>query len=267
MGTEKFTETRDYLRLWLERSQKAADAAPTVQQLCEDMDWVVQTLDRRPPEAADIPSLQLDEVAESVFQRVSSELPMIPQVDPTGLNSATSTAVSSTSAVVGYVENVGRLQTPDTERYASESLSEYRQLQDSHQRPEQVRILLAATLPAVGSKFDSARDAYRRCKSGHGTERAAALEMRTFLNGLEGELFERARHRPRENMNPDIVLGRIYSSAPTRAEVKQQFGQKSSLIEALSAMAKRRDSSRVYDLDALWARVLDHAFIIVNALK
>ena len=120
MGAEKFTETRDYLRLWLERSQQAANAAPAVKQLCEEMDWAVRTIERRPPEAADIPSFQLDESADSVFERVNCELPMIPQLDRTNVTLATGTVVSSTSEVVAYVENVSRLQTVDTEKYAAE---------------------------------------------------------------------------------------------------------------------------------------------------
>ena len=267
MCTEKFTLTREHLRLWLERCQQAADAAPRVQQIYEDVDWAVRTLESRPPEAADIPTSQLDECAESIHQRVTSGFPMIPPVHLNVLASATATTVSSSSAVLTYVVDVSHLHTPRTERYASESLSEYRQLQESHQRPDLVRTLLEANLPASVPKFDSARDAYQRDKAGHGTDTAVAIELRNFVDGLQGELFELARGQPRENMTPKIVLERLFSSAPTRKEVEQQFAQRSGLIEALSAIAKRRDSSRVYDVDAVWARVLDHALIIANALN
>jgi hypothetical protein len=230
-------------------------------------DWVVRTLERCPPEAAGIPSSQLDQHAQSVYARVTSGLPMIPTVDQTVLTSTASGVVTSTSATFVYLEDVLRLQTPVTKRYALESFSEYRQLQESHQRPEQVRTLLEETLPNAVPKFDSARKAYRQYKSGFGPESAAALSMRTFLDGLQGELFEQARHRPKENMKPDIVLERLFSSAPTRTDVEQQFAQRPTLIDELSKKAKQRDPSQVYDVDALWARVLDHAFIVANALN
>lgn len=151
--------------------------------------------------------------------------------------------------------------------YASNALAEYRQLQESQQRPAQVRALLAARLPGVVARFDSARDTYQLCQSGLGDKTAAALEMRTFLDGVKGELFERARRHPGENMTLELALERLFSSAATRTDIEEQLTQRPSLMEALSAMAKRRDLSKAYELEALWARVLDHAFVVVSALE
>lgn len=267
MGTENFAKTRDHLRLWLERCQEAADAAPRVQQLYEVMDWAARTIDRCPPAAVNVPSSQLSAHADSIFGRVTRELPMILPVDPNRLIVTGTSSTSSSSAVVAYVENVSHHRTGDIGRHALEALTEYRQLQESHQRPEQVRALLAATVPAAVPKFDSAREAYQRYKSGLGDEGAAASEMRNFMDSLKGELFERARRQPQENMTLDTVFERLFLSAPTAAEVQEQFAQRSSLYGELSVIVKRRNSSLGYDVDALWARVLDHAFIVFNTLN
>jgi len=267
MDTKKLTDARDYLRTWLERSRQAADAAPTVQQLHDLLDWEVRTYERRPAEANSVSTTDLDRYAKSVYGRITSALPMIPAMPASGLTQISSVTASTSSGMLTYVIDVSHLQTPDTVNYASNALAEYRKLQEFQQRPAKVRELLVTRLPTVMAKFDSARDTYQHCQSGFADRTAAALEMRTFLDGVKGELFERARRQPGENMSIELALERVFSSAPTRTEIEEQFRQRSSLMDALSAVAKRRDLSKPYELEALWARVLDHAFVVVSALK
>ena len=268
MDAKMLTDARDYLQTWLERSRQAADAAPTVQQLHDLLDWEVRTYERRPVEANSISTANLDRYAESIYGRITSALPMISAMPVGGLTQVGSATASTSSALLTYVIDVSHLQTPDAVNYASNALAEYRKLQESQQRPAQVRTLLLATrLPSVMAKFDSARDAYQHCQSGLADKTTAALEMRTFLDGVKGELFERARRQSGENMTIDLAFERLFSSAPTRTEIEEQFTQRPSLMEALSAVAKRRDLSKGYELEALWARVLDHAFVVVSALK
>jgi hypothetical protein len=267
MDAKKLTDARDYLRTWLERSRQAANAAPTVQQLHDLLDWEVRTYERRPAEANSISTADLDRYVGSVYGRITSALPMIPTMLASGLTQVGSVTASTSSAMLTYVIDVSHLQTLDAVNYASNALAEYQKLQESQQRPAQVRTLLAMHLPTVMAKFDSARDAYQRCQSGFVDKTMAALEMRTFLDGVKGELLERARRQPDENMTIDLALDRLFASAPTRTEIEEQFRQRSSLIGALSAVAKRRDLSKPYELEALWARILDHTFVVVSALQ
>jgi hypothetical protein len=90
--------------------------------------------------------------------------------------------------------------------------------------------------------------------------------MRTFLDSLKGELFERARQHSRENMTLKLVLQRLFLSAPTHSEVEEQLIQRLALIKELSSLAKRRGLPSTYELESLWARVLNHTFIVVGAL-
>lgn len=266
MDADKLTDLREYLRTWLDRSRQAADATPTVQQLSEVVDWEVRTFDRRPIVAKKISMTDLDKHAESVYGRITSFLPMIPAIPPSGLAQITSLSASTSYAMLTYVLDVSHLQTPDAVTYASNTLTEYRQLQESQERPAHVRALLAVRLPSTVARFDSARDTYQHCQSGLADKTAPALEMRTFLDGVKGELFERARRQPGENMTLELALERLFSSAPARTDIEEQFVQRPSLMEALSAVAKRRDLSKAYELEALWARVLNHAFVVVSAL-
>ena len=266
MDEKKLNDVHQYLRTWLDRSREVAHVAPSVQQLFEFVDWEKRTLEHRPTEASSISTSHIDKHTESLYGQITSSLPMIPAISRVTLKHLTLATASSTSAVVMYVSDVGRLETPDAVTYASNALTEYRQLQESHQRPAQIHSLLERAFPTIVQKFDSAHNACQQFIAGHGSETAAALEMRTFLDGLKGELYEKARHHSDENMTLDIVLERLFLSAPTRMEVKEQLKQRSVLIHALSSLAKRRGSSASYELEALWARVLDHVFILVSAL-
>lgn len=80
------------------------------------------------------------------------------------------------------------------------AVDEYRALQESHHGPERIRTLLEERLPSLTARFDSALDCYRRWRSGQVPERAAAIDMRTFLDGIRGELLEKARQYAGENM-------------------------------------------------------------------
>lgn len=266
MDEKKLTEARDYLGTWLERSRQVVDAAPTIQRLYDVLDWEVRTYDRRPSEAGSISTPELDRYGELVYSRITSSLPMLPLIPASDMTQVSSVTASSSSAVLAYVTEVWNLQTPAAVSYASNALAEYGRLQESQQRPVQVRELLAAHLPSVMLKFDSAREAYQRCQSGVGDRQTSALEMRTFLDSLKGELLERARGHAGENMTLEVAVERLFSSAPTKPEIEEQMKQRSSLLEALSAVAKRRDQSGAYELDALWARVLDHAFVVASGL-
>jgi hypothetical protein len=267
MDAKKLTDARDYLGTWLERSRQVVDAAPAVQRLYDVLDWEVRTYERRPTEAGSILTPDLDRYGELVYSRITSSLPMLPPIPASSITQVSSITASSTSAILAYVAEVSNLQTPSAVTYASSVLTEYGRLQESQQRPVEVRALLATRMPTVLPKFDSARDAYQRAQSGVGDRPTSALEMRTFLDGVKGELIERARGHTGENMTLELAVERLCSSAPTKLEIEEQIKQRSSLFATLSAVAKRRDESQAYELDGLWARVLDHAFVVVSGLK
>jgi hypothetical protein len=267
MDEKRLAETRDYLTTWLDRSRQVADAASEVRRLRDLLDWELQTYQARPPEAVSVPTASLDKHVQLVNQRITSSLPMIPLIPMGGVIQVSSITASSSSAFVTYVADVGRLQTPSAVNFASKALAAYGALQESQQRPLQVRALLTERMPSVVAKFDSARDAYDSCKSGIGDRTAAAMEMRTFLDGVKGELFDRARGHAGENMTLELAAQRLFLSSPTRVDAEEQINQRSSLMEALSAVAKRRDRPGSYEIDALWVRTLDHAYVVLGALK
>ncbi|MFZ0257951.1 MAG: hypothetical protein WAN46_20450 [Gammaproteobacteria bacterium] len=153
MDEKKLNDAHEYLRTWLDRSRMLADAAPDVQKLIELLVWEKRTLERRPTEASNISTFDVDRHADSLYARIKSSLPMIPDIDPRAITHVSSATLSSASAVVAYVSSVARLETPAAVEYASGALAEYRQLQESNQQPARVRSLLEQILPTVGKSL------------------------------------------------------------------------------------------------------------------
>jgi len=267
MELDNLIKLREYIAAWLKRCRQATEAAPTVQQLHEVVDWNVRTLERCPLDGTNISTADLDKHAEFIYEQITSSLPMIPAIPLSSITQISSLTASTSSAMLIHVLNVSHLDTPDTVKYATSALDEFRQLQESQQRPDQVRALLVARIPSVLTRFDSARYAFEQYQTGIGNKRAAVFEMRTFLDAVKGEIMACARRHPKEKMTLEIAFERLFSSAPTRTEINEQFVQRPSLMQALSDIGKRRNQSKTYELEALWARVMDYTYIIVSAIK
>jgi hypothetical protein len=265
---KKLDETRDYLREWLDKSREVADAAPEAKRIKEMLDWEAGVLERAPPEASEIPIRNIQEKNEVVYRRVRDAFPPLPPVNLEVAISTNTETTSSTTATLQFLTAAWNMQTPAATEYARKALDAYRQLQDAHQRPAKVRALIETSLPTLLDKFDSARVAYQKWKSGHATDAAATLEMRTFVDGLKGELFNLARRHAGDNMNLDIAADRLFSSTTTGQAAKDQLlNVRNSLMSELSDVTKRRSLAAGFRLDGLWSRVLDHALIVVGALR
>ena len=77
----KLREIEEYLRTWLERVKQANKAAPIVQETYEEVTWARQALDARPPEAANLPTTQIDQWVDEAYKNIKTLLPQIPHFD------------------------------------------------------------------------------------------------------------------------------------------------------------------------------------------
>jgi len=192
---------RDYFREWLKRCGKAQESAPSIQQALEITEWELEALTNRPDEADEIQLGDLEARFEREYDHVAQTLPMMPEYDPGAIPTLTAVTTSGSASTYVYVTRVGGLGTQKAKDYADKYTITYRELQEAQSRPKEVEALLqklggSQTL----ERFSSAQKACSMSKSGIGARTAAALEMRTLLDGVKGDLFEKARRRQGENM-------------------------------------------------------------------
>jgi hypothetical protein len=266
MGIDKLRQARDHLRDWLEKSRSIASAAPGVKKIEEQLDWEVRTLEGRPAEAVNLSTTGIDERSDDLLSRVQSYYPSLRSVDSSGFTFVNSITTSTSSATVQFVMSVDQIGTPAAVAYASRALDEYRIIQRNQNRDGELRSMLQVKLPSVLSRFDSARSAYEKARVGHNDVAAAAIAARNFIDGLKGELLERARKAPGESISVDQAVSRLFAGSQMEADVTHEMNTRGDLIAALSDVAKARKPASTADIEGLWARVLDHAFVVMQAL-
>jgi hypothetical protein len=264
-------EFRDYLKEWLEKHQKASEAVPLLQRAYELVDWSCEALSKKPKEAEQIKTTDLTVRFSRGIEEVKSVLPMIPDIDNKAITLVNTIAVSGANATYDHILNVGEIPEKACYFYYQEQSKAYKFLQRSHNRVDEVRELLRLSVSeSTVQQFDVAVKAYYSAAGGAGERSAAALEMRTLLDNVQGDLFNKARQWPKENMTWPIMSNRLcpIASDPARyAELTAEEENRSRLMEYLSSILKRREGQTQKNIDDIWAIVLDHIFVVLNILN
>lgn len=263
-------EKRDYLVTWLQHFGQAQEMVPRVQKELEKTEWEIDALTNLPDEAAEIPSGDITVLFDKDLKYLPQALPMIPSFtfDLSGLSSSDAISSSGTMTVYEYVARIGDIETPAAFEFSNHYTSKYQEIQSAHDRPNEVRNLLAK-LPNQNTleRLDRAEKSYMQFKAGNGEKTSAAMEMRTFLDGLSGELFQVARKWETENMTWERMAERLSRGDTAGIEYNEMIRQKgvhSSLIKRLSEIGKDRESNSAVNLNHIWTELLDHVFTILS---
>ena len=262
---------RDYLTNWLANFQKASEAVPFVQKAKDTFDWQCEAISQQPKGTESLVLYNPSSGFAMSYGDIPNILPMIPNIDPKAITHVNTIAASGASGTFEQILKIGEIQGEVNYVYYREQSTRYQALQRSQDRINEVQSLVQRHCSAnILGQYKRAVTGYYNVKSGSSDASAAALEMRTLLDNIKGELFERARTVPRENMTWDVMVQRVYSGAattPRHTELLDQGIKRSDLINYLSTVAKRRGGGQPYNFEDLWAMVLDHIYILLVALE
>jgi hypothetical protein len=263
----KLKDTEDYLRTWLNRYRQATDIAPGVQETLEEVTWANNALCNVPPGAEGVSRDPVDRWTEFNHDHITRVLPQLPSftsANSTGMINVSSSTASANNAVMSYVLKVGGAGTPSANSYASEHVGAYMALQEKRGRVSQVRGLLNSRWPRCIERFDAAVQAYKLQSVGTGSASNTALEMRTVLDGVQGELFVEARYKHGEKKDWSLIADRVGRDAFQKQLLLNQEEIRSDLYGQLSSIAKRRSDQQTQALDALWSMFLNHLFAVLS---
>lgn len=267
---DKLEAKRTHLQNWLEQNKQAQRILPYVQKNLEMTDWEIDAINNLPEGAQAVPQ-NLEEHYEKEYNHILKVLPSIPKYDQAAMGSTLSVATSGTNTLYAYVAHLGESEAPKLKAYSDKYTKRYQEIQIAQERPTAVRDLLTKlNSEQLLQRFDRASNAYSLAKSGSGERTAAAAEMRTLLDGLQGELFKKARKQPRENMTWTEMAKRMTKGeygGIEHQELLQQDVNRGSLVSQLSTVLKDRDSRSTILLDNLWSQLLDHIFVVIGLLK
>lgn len=134
--------------------------------------------------------------------------PLPPDYSPLAMEAVATSAANTSVSTYGAVLKIGDLKNIPPEQ-SEPYLFPYRALQEKYNRRSEVRNLLERKLPSLLSQFDRSASAYDTAKSQPEQIPTAALELRNLLDEFKGELIERARRYPKENMNWETMAERL----------------------------------------------------------
>jgi hypothetical protein len=265
-------EKRAYLETWLEHFHQAQQMVPRVQRELEKTEWEIEALSNLPDEAVEIPRGEITILLNNDIQYLQHEaLPMIPGFDPTRVSSSDAISTSGTASVYEYISRVGDINTPKAYEFSNHYTLQYQAIQAAHDRPNEIRGLLTKlTSRSTTERFERAENSYMQFKAGTGDRTAAAIEMRTFLDGLSGDLFQLARKTEKENMTWAVMAERLSPGGATGIEYAELIRQKnirSPLVDRLSTIGKDREGGSLSNLGHIWTELLDHSFTVLSIVS
>jgi hypothetical protein len=256
---------------FIEQVKKGAEVIPRVQEILAVCEWQEGVFAQFTAEVAGIRSDDLTEALQRENDYYASVLPVMPRLDKQF--SATASAFTASSAIftLDYISRIEQFGTPAVSLIAKEHAGGYFQLQERQGRPQTVREMISLLLN-IGTldRFDKASQAHDAAKVGMLSPTAAAMEMRLFLEGVKGDLFEFARRKVKEDMNWEIMAERLAINGPGSSEEEellQLVKVYPDLFNRLSQIGKERDKHASPDIAGLWAQVLDWTYSVLQLIR
>jgi hypothetical protein len=262
----KMGESKEYLQAWLDSHRRAVELSPLVQEELEEVTWADDAIRNVPPEAANVPRDHVDSWAEINHQQIIRAFPQLPSFESgnsTGVSVVSSSTATANNAVISYLHSVGGAG-PSANSYARDRVGEYNTILAKRDRVSQIRSLLSKRWPVCIDRFDAAVRAYQQFSTGIGPPTAAAIEMRTALDAVQGELYHDARYRHGERKDWSLIAERVGRNAESRQVLLAQGGIRSSIYAQLSSIAKRRPDEQTQTIEAMWSMFLNHLLAVLS---
>ena len=103
-------------------------------------------------------------------------------------------------------------------------------------------------------------------KAGTTPKTSTAVEIRTLIDGVKGDLFNLARKWQKENMSWEEMVERLARGEIEKQELLDQKKVHSSLISRLSDVLKDREGGSITNIENIWIQVLDHLYVLLNLI-
>ena len=268
---QSLEKQKTHLVLWLESYKEAKDVVPYVQNMLEITEWKIQALKALPPEVSTVIPKDIIPQFDREHNYLTSALPVIPRYNPDAIRNSFALMTSGASSAYAYILTIDHQGVRESQDYSKKYTSLYNTLQVSQNRPKSIRDLLEKLkAKAALQKFDRASQAFATVKSGVGERTAAALEIRTLLDDVQGFLFDKARKQPKENMTWNEMSKRLAKGLYAGHEYQgliTQGAKRSALIDTLSRIAKDREGKLLNSMEDIWSQALDHIFIVLGLIK
>jgi hypothetical protein len=266
MSQDKAKEIRDRLEEWLQEAERVQRLVPQVQRAYDGADWQYKAWTDVSSSAPEHIRVQVEQTFARTYEELKTYLPELPSYSTASLGTIANTVTGSTMSLYGAILTAENIQ--DFGEIARPHVVAYQALQENQNRVEQVRGQLNRKFPVLIPVFTIAADSVERSRTDKDGIPGAANDLRLLLDKLKGELFDRARRAPRENMTWDkmaVRLGSIPDESSGQKTIKEQEKHGTQIYELLSDIVHKRNNRDLADLQSTWPLVLDHLLITLEA--
>jgi len=258
-------QIQNHLDEWLRRYQTAADIAPWVGQARDQAAWQVRASDVINSSTSDEMKNYASRQLALEVEMLRAQLPLPPVYRPSSEAIVSLTTTSSSMSMYGAALNLQDMKrVPLADSYAL--IEAYQDLQKKQDRVAQTGDRLVRLSPSLGDQLDICRKGHETARFNDESAPAAALEMRTLLDNVKGELFSRARRTPKENMTWQLMAERLAANLEQGQLLLEQGMQRDQIYDRLSAILKRRQPNEAVRIPELWTLVIDHLFVTVGCV-
>lgn len=261
-------ESEKFLTDWVQRFESIKAVAPEVQRHLESVRWLVGARDLLAGAPQEI-TAGIDRRTAQDFDLLKTTLPQLTDYTKVSRREIIALGSSMVTTHAMAFTALGALEgSPGALLMIEVAVRNFEELQQSQGRVGEARARLEAQFPSLVGLFDLAEQAFRLAKLNDDEIPSAAGQMRTFLDKLKGELFDKARRGPNEkNMTWPMMAERLGGTATSQqTALLDQEVSRGPLIEDLSELLKRRTAPDVKMLSVAWTRVVDHVFAVCGCI-
>lgn len=263
-------ERLTHLKEWLSRTKSAQEKVPDVQDMVERTQWEIQMLSDLPKEGQEFIPPGLIIGYERGNEHLLDNLPLPPKYYVSAVNSTASVTTSGSTDMYSIVSRAGEVEENEFQEWSGIHKASYRQIQEKQARFEKVKGFLQRLNPDRVEELETARKSYLTAVADVGESIAAGIAMRNLLEHFKGDLFEKARQRPKENITwermADMLAINGVGSIEHSVLIKQKL-EWSLLQHRLSDVAKGQKHGLVADLENIWVKLTDHLFTVLGIVE
>ena len=263
-------ERKTHFEEWLDRIKRAQACVPKVKDVVERTDWEINAFSDLPEGGRKIipPEFVIDYTRKNEYLRKMFPLPQA--YNYIYYDSMASISTSGSTAAYSIVSKASEINNKLIQAWSSEYTFQYRQMQEKQSRFDKVKTKLHTFNSDREDELDLAQRAYSAAVTDVGERCTAGITMRNLLEHFKGDLFEKAKQRPIENMTWEKMAKRLAINGTGSIEHSELIKQKvewSSLHCRLSEVAKGQKHGLVADIEDIWTKLIDHLFTILGIIN
>lgn len=205
--TDLLQEKSDHLGDFLEEAKKVNEIIPTVKQAKEEADFALKMFGNMPSEmASEIDNKKVEYVLSEDLSFWKNNIPSL-KIDTQRVTYSGSGASGTASEVVfSQIVSLHDTQKPQYVTWTEPYIDQYRTMQEKQDKASAVSKFISAVKPALKNEFDEANTAYIKADSGISDSKDAAIKMRNVLEHLLGNLVDKARQTPKEQVKQKVPV-------------------------------------------------------------